>query len=303
MSNAEPTSGSDVRIRPMRPDDVAAVERLTSQSYYELDQRTSPRGASDPSPRSAARGLLWQRRVHHLLGTDPGGCWVAEVDGAVVGTAVSFNRELMWVLASFAVRPDLQGAGIGAQLLAGALHHGRGCLRGILSASADPKAARRYKLAGFDLHPQMLLRGHVERSAIPVVDRVREGSAGDYDLMDSVDRRARGAAHGPDHAVLAAEFLLLVADRSTGSGYVYATETGSPVLLAATNRRTAADLTWSALAMSPPDVAVEIPHVTAANQWAIDLGIAARLDLHTLGYLAVRRMKPPAPYLHHGSFL
>ena len=120
MSSAEPTSGSDVRIRPMRPDDVAAVERLTSQSYYELDQRTSPRGASDPSPRSAARGLMWQRRVHHLLGTDPGGCWVAEVDGAVVGTAVSFNRELMWVLASFAVRPDLQGAGIGAQLLAGA---------------------------------------------------------------------------------------------------------------------------------------------------------------------------------------
>ena len=138
---------------------------------------------------------------------------------------------------------------------------------------------------------------------IPVVERVREGSAGDFDLMDSVDRGARGAAHGPDHAVLAGEFHLLVTDRSTGSGYVYVTDAGSPVLLAATNRRTATDLAWAALAMSTPDVPVEIPHVTAANQWAIDVGMAARLDLHQLGYLALRRLKPPAPYLHHGSFL
>jgi hypothetical protein len=31
--------------------------------------------------------------------------------------------------------------------------------------------------------------------------------------------------------------------------------------------------------------------------------MAARLDLHTAGYLALRGMKPPAPYLHHGSLL
>ncbi len=287
----------------MRADDVAAVESLTSRSYFELDQRTSQRNRPDPAPRSAARGAMWQRRVHHLLGTDPGGCWVAEADGELVGTAVSFNRELMWILASFAVRPGLQGAGIGAQLLVAALHHGRGSLRGMLSASHDPKAVRRYRTAGFDLHPQMLLAGHVDRSVIPVVERVREGSAGDFDLMDSVDRGTRGAAHGPDHAVLAGEFHLLVTDRSTGTGYVYVTDAGTPVLLAATNRRTATDLAWAALAMSTPDVPVEIPHVTAANQWAIDVGMAARLDLHQLGYLALRRLKPPAPYLHHGSFL
>jgi len=238
-----------------------------------------------------------------MLGTDPSGCWVAEAEGELVGTAISVNRELMWILASFAVRPGLQGAGIGSQLLAAALHHGRGSLRGMLSASADPRAARRYRMAGFDLHPQMLLWGHVDRSVLPVVERVRDGSAGDYALMDSVDRGTRGAAHGADHAVLAGEFHLLVTDRSTGSGYAYVTDAGSPVLLAATNRRTATDLAWAALAMSSPDVRVEIPHVTAANQWAIDVGMAARLDLHQLGYLALRRLKAPAPYLHHGSFL
>ena len=233
------TNSADVLIRPMSAGDVTAAERLSNESYFELDQRTYQRGWPDPSPRSPERRTSWAARTAHLLSTDPGGCWVAEADGELVGMAVSYNRELMWLLASFAVRPGLQGAGIGAQLLAAALHHGRGSLRGMLAASADPKAVRRYRLAGFDLHPQMLLWGHVDRAVIPVVERVRDGSPGDFDLMDSVDRRTRGAAHGPDHAVLAREFHLLVSDSSTGSGYVYVNDTGSPVLLAATNRRTA----------------------------------------------------------------
>ena len=52
---------------------------------------------------------------------------------------------------------------------------------------------RIYRQAGFDLHPQMFLTGTVDRSTIPVVEKVREGSAGDVDLMDSLDRAARGA--------------------------------------------------------------------------------------------------------------
>ena len=287
----------------MRPDDVPEAERLSSLGYFELDTRTFQRGWPDPQPRAASRRGPWVTRTTHLVGTDPGGCWVAEADGELVGAAVSSTRELMWILASFVVRPGLQGQGIGAQLLAAALHHGRGCLRGMLAASADPKAVRRYRLAGFSLHPQMLLWGTVPREAIPVVERVRDGSPGDFDLMDSVDRRTRGAAHGPDHAVLAREFHLLVTDRTTGSGYAYVTDTGSPVLVAATNRRTATDLAWAALAASDPEVPVEIGHVTAANQWAIDVGMAARLELHQRGYLALRNLAPPAPYLHHGSFL
>ena len=43
--------------------------------------------------------------------------------------------------------------------------------------------------------------------------------------------------------------------------------------------------------------------MTAANEWAIDVGLAARLDLVQNGYLALRNMRPPAPYLHHGSLL
>lgn len=293
----------DVRIRPMTDADVPAAERLSAVGFHELDTRTFQRDWPDPLLRPPERAGHWVARTRHLLVTDPGGCWIAEQDGEPVGLATSFTRELMWVLSSYAVRPGLQGQGVGTQLLAAALHHGRGCLRGMLSASADPKAVRRYRLAGFSLHPQMFLTGEVDRSVLPIVERVREGTAGDVDLLDSIDRQTRGAAHLSDHGVLMAQFRLLVSDRSTGSGYAYVGAEGTPGLVAATSRRTAADLLWEALASSQPGKRVEVHHVTAANEWAIDVGMAARLSLHQSGYLALRGMRPPSPYLHHGSLL
>jgi GNAT superfamily N-acetyltransferase len=290
-------------IRPMREGDLEAMADITATSYYEVDARTYQRAWPDPVRRPAARRGHWIHRTRQALATDPGGCWTAEVDGRVIGGAVSRVRELMWILASFAVEPGHQGQGIGTQLMAAAMHHGRGCLRGMFSASADPGAVRLYRQAGFDLHPQMLLTGVVDRSAIPIVERVREGTAGDVDLLDSIDRRTRGAAHLGDHELLLGQFRLLVTDHSTGSGYAYVDVDGSACLLAATNRRTGAQLLWEALASSPPDGEVSVHHITAANQWALDVGLAARLAIYQNGYLCVRQMKPPTPYLHHGSLL
>lgn len=290
-------------IRPMTPDDVPAAERLSDESFHELDVRM--RRASWPAPRRRGdrHSAWWVERTLHLLSTDPGGCWVADDETGMLGFATSFVRETTWFLATYVVRPALQGRGIGRALLDAALHHGRGCLHGMLSASADPKATRRYHAAGFAMHPQMFLTGEVDRSAIPALDKVREGTAGDLELMDSVDRRTRGAAHGPDHELLARHWRLIVSDSTTGSGYAYLGEGHTVNLLAATNRRTAARLLWAALADAPTDRPVRVPHLTAANQWAIDVGMAARLELHQEGYLAVRGMKPPAPYIHDGALL
>ncbi|SFA96158.1 Acetyltransferase (GNAT) domain-containing protein [Nocardioides alpinus] len=290
-------------VRPMREGDLAAFGEITATSYYEVDARTYQRAWPDPVRRPPGRNGAWLNRARAALDTDPGGCWVAEVDGEVVGGAVSRVRELMWILASFAVLPQHQGRGIGTQLMAAAMHHGRGCLRGMFAASADPGAVRRYRLAGFDLHPQMLLMGVVDRSEIPVVDRVREGAAGDIDLLNSVDRQTRGAAHLSDHELLLAQFRLVVTDHTTGAGYAYVDDDGAPTLLAATNRRTAAKLMWEALASSRPGEQVSVHHITAANAWALDVGLAARLAIHQSGFLCVRQMKPPTPYLHHGSLL
>jgi hypothetical protein len=234
---------------------------------------------------------------------DPAGCWVAEDATGLLGAAAGMRRDTTWLLATYAVLPGLQRRGIGRPLLEAALNYGAGCLRGMVASSEDPPALRRYRLAGFTLHPTMLLRGTVAREVLPVIERVREGSLGDADLMNSVDRQTRGAAHGIDHEVLCRTHRLVVADRPTGSGYVYVAPGGGCYLLAATNRRTATDLLWEALAASSPTSPVTVPHITSANEWALDVGMAARMALWTNGYLALRGMKPPSAYLHSGHFL
>lgn len=292
---------SALSIRPMTAADVPDAERVSDEGFFELDSRLQRPGGRRPERRSAPHRAVWLERTLHLLRTDPGGCWVAELDGEMVGMATSYRREVLWCLATYAVLPRHQGRGIGKPLLAAALNHGRACTRGMLSSSHDPRAVRVYRQAGFDLHPQMHLTGTLDRSVLPVVEKVREGSAGDVELMDSLDRRTRGAGHGPDHELMLRSWRLLVSDTTTGSGYAYLDERGRPALLAASNRRTATRLLWAALADGPEDVT--IGHVTGANQWVLDVGVAARLDLHQEGYLAVRGMGPPAPYVHHGALL
>lgn len=293
----------DLVIRPMTAEDVSAAERLSDDGFLEVDRQMQPRSWPEPTQRAPDRAARWRSRTRHFLRTDPGGSWVAEADGEVVGVATGFVRETTWCLATYVVRPGLQGRGIGRPLLEAAMAHGRSCLHAMLSASADPRALRRYHAAGFRLHPQMSLGGVLDRALVPPVEKVREGSAGDRDLLDSVDRQTRGAAHGPDHEWLAGFHPLLVSDTTTGSGYVYVDASGGPVLLAATNRRTASRLLWAALALAPDGGEVAVRHVTAANQWAVDVGMAARLSLHQEGYLAVRGMEPPAPYIHDGALL
>jgi GNAT superfamily N-acetyltransferase len=289
---------TDVRIRPMTTDDTPAAERVTAIGFHELDTRMFRRSWPDPQLRPPERSANWVNRTRHLVATDPGGCWVADRDGEVIGVVVSFVREKMWLLASYAVVPEAQGLGLGKALLAPALEHGRGCLRGMFNASSDPKALRRYHAAGFRLHPQMFLRGTPDRSQIPVVEKVREGSESDLDWMDSVDRRTRGAAHGVDHRILREQFRLVVSETSTSQGYAYLDD--GVALLAATDRRTAARLMWEAIASSDD---LLIGHVTPENAWAVDVGLAARLELHQEGYLALRGMRPPTPYLSHGSLM
>jgi hypothetical protein len=58
---------------------------------------------------------------------------------------------------------------------------------------------------------------------------------------------------------------------------------------------------WEGIATSESEVM--IGHITPENSWAVDVGMDARLELHQEGYLAVRNMRPPKPYLAHGALM
>ncbi|MGY0057728.1 GNAT family N-acetyltransferase [Streptomyces sp. LZ34] len=244
-------------------------------------------------------------RNRHLARTDPGGCWLAVDDtGMPVGAALSSRREGTWGLALFAVLPRAQGRGLGRELLAAALAYGRACLRGIIVGSEDPRAAATYRQAGFTLHPTIRLRGIVNKERLPAPDgAVFEGGARQRDMMDSVDRRTRGGAHGPDHELLLRQCRLFVSDDLAGSGYCYVGDNGKVELLAATSRRLATRLLTAALLSLPEGTEARVPSLTAEQEWAVDVGLAAGLELSTQGYVCLRGMRPPTPYIPSSTFL
>ncbi|MFJ2190449.1 GNAT family N-acetyltransferase [Kitasatospora sp. NPDC087861] len=284
-------------LRQVR-DTAADAEAVQELSLAASADPARPGPAAVPTP-------LQPARVRHLARTDPAGCWLAESDGEPVGAVLSMRREGLWTPSLFAVRPQAQGKGVGRLLLERAAAHSRGCLRGMVCVSASPAAARRYRLAGFTLHPAMRLTGRVDRAGLldPGDIPVHRGSATHRHLLDSVDRRLRGSAHGPDHELMLGHFEeLLIADALAGSGYCYR-DGGEVKLLAATTKRIAARLLREALARVPDGVEARVEFLTAEQEWALDVGLEVGLTPRSGGFVGLRGMRPPAPYLPSGAFL
>ncbi|KJK35276.1 GCN5 family acetyltransferase [Lentzea aerocolonigenes] len=291
-----------VQVRLMREDDLAGAERASAVTFHEGDRLTRRVNEPEPQPRSETASAQWIERMRYLLTTDPGGCWVATDGEEVVGFAISQNRERFWYLATYGVLPDRQGGGIGRRLMDAVLAHADG-RQGMFSSTVHPGATRRYRLAGFTLYPQLRMVGEVDRSTLPSITGLRDGDAADFGWMDELDRSLRGAGHGPDHGYLVKNMRLVVARRRDRSahGYVYVDSRGRAALLAASSEDIAQDLLWEALASAQGDTLVNC--ITTANHWAVDVGLAAKLDIGQEGYLAVRGMGEPAPYLASGHFL
>ncbi len=311
-----------VILRPLRDTrhDAEAVHRVITASRDGAGGHAAeagpPDGDSGPGggAESAAereRAVRQRAYLRHLARTDPGGCWVAADDeGRPVAAALSSRREGTWGLSVLAVPPQAatagppDGPGVGQELLAAALGYGRACLRGIVCVCGAPGEAALFRRAGFTLHPAMRLTGELDRGGLEPLDgAVHEGSQRDRDMMDSVDRRTRGGAHGPDHAELLRHARLLVADDLAGSGYAYLEPDGTVQLLAATSRRLATRLLTAALMLLPDGSPVRLSHLTAEQEWALDVGLAAGLEPSAHGFVALRGMRPPTPWMPSGTFL
>ncbi|MFI9502979.1 GNAT family N-acetyltransferase [Nocardia sp. NPDC052566] len=289
-----------VEIRPLLAADLPKAERASDTTFLDGDRRDRRVSDPEPQPRSAEVAQQWIERMRYFLDVDPAGCLVAADGEEILGFAISQNRERLWYLATYGVLPQCQGRGLGKRLMDAVLAHADG-RPGLFSATVHPGATRRYRLAGFSLYPQMRMVGVVDRTTLPAVTGLGDGKADDFDWMDRLDRRLRGAGHGSDHHYLLANNRLVVSRADGRRGYVYIDGRGRAALLAADDPETAGKLLWEALAAAEGRTLVNC--ITTANEWAIDIGLAARLDIGQEGYLALRGMPDPAPYLASGHFL
>lgn len=286
-------------MRPMVVADIPEAAEVWERAFADLRARFNlPAHARD-----AASDARFDARIRHFLSHDAGGAWVSHEGDRVTGLAVALQRERVWVLSMLAVDPTAQSSGVGRALLDRAIAYGDADGPGIILSSRDPRAMRRYALAGFALRPAVTAWGRLRRAGLPAVRGVREGSDADLGLAAHVDRLQRGAARGPDYAVLLEDQgRMLVFDEGARRGYVIVRDNQRPVVLAATDHEVATALLTDALAGMSHDCDVEVGWLTASQQWAIQVCLAAGLELHPVGGVMVRgHPGPMSPYLPNGT--
>lgn len=279
--------------------DVEAAEVVAWDAIWTMAVTYERASVPERTPDVIARSRL---RIAHLQHTDPDGAWVAVEDDEVVGLALSLRRGPMWFLSLLGVSTRRQARGIGGSLLAASLHTAESAAAVWLLATVDPKALRRYALAGFALHPSYTAKGELDRGLLPAGLAVRDGDwARDGDLVEEVVAGLRGAPYGADLEFMASSSELVVAEAGGERGFAVIRR-GAISSLGATSPGLAQQLLWSAVGRSDqPEVTVD--WLTAEQQWAIDVVLSARLPLRGGSSVCIRSaLGPLTPYLPGGAF-
>jgi ribosomal protein S18 acetylase RimI-like enzyme len=277
----------ELTVRPMLAGDVEPAAVLAAAAFS--------RDLGDPV--TASR---WRERIAYPWQTDPGGAFVAELDGRVIGVAEAIVRERVWCLSLLAVAPDTQSGGAGRALMERAVAYGRAAEAGLIVSSNDPRALRLYVDSGLALHPTLEARGEVDRRRLPRENgAVRDGDVADVEGLAALARAVRGAPYTDElrFALGQGARLLLVGNR----GFAAVTSQGQLWTLVARDEEAAGVLLWSALARAEAETRVR--WITGAQQWAVEVAVRAGLRLTAYGALCVRGTPGPlAPFLPSAPF-
>lgn len=242
----------------------------------------------------------WRERIAYPWQSDPGGAFVAELDGQVIGVAEAIVRERLWCLSMIAVAPGIQSAGAGRALMGRAVRYGGAAEHGLIVSSNDPRALRLYAGSGFGLHPTFEASGAVDRRRVPALGgAVREVPGGDVEAFAELTRAVRGAPYTEElHFALGQGARVLgIPDR----GFAAVNAEGMLWALVARDEEAARTLLWNALALAEGPARVR--WITGAQQWAIDILARAGLRLVAYGALCVRGAPGPlAPFLPSAPF-
>jgi ribosomal protein S18 acetylase RimI-like enzyme len=291
-----------VAFRPMTEADVPAAVAAFDSGFLAMLARHALPVTRNTIQDERRR----QDRTRHFLRTDPGGSWVAEDEGIVVGMSQSFVREDYWTLSQLGTLPGRQGRGVGRELLRLALTHGDPHSPGTIQCSRDPKAMALYTSFGFVLHPVVaawgaMRPGSVERPAEVVRYEPDQVAERELEIVTGIDRKVRGSGRSVDLLSMLAQpghRLLLLAE----DGYAVARD--DRIVALGARDETAATLVLKAmLAEAPAGETIEINWLTSAQQWAVRVVVEAGIELQPYGPVMVRGMDgPPSPYIPSGGY-
>jgi GNAT superfamily N-acetyltransferase len=167
-----------------------------------------------------------------VLRHDPGGFWVAEADGGLVGFGIAVQREHIWYLAALHVRPAYQARGVGAEIIRRAL---AAAMPGsLLTVGADARNPMSNALYGrFGMFPETPLLEISGPATARATDMLRPGVPGASEL-DKIDRATLDAARPEDHEFWASvsglhAFTVVRDARTAGYAYVQADGAIGPI--------------------------------------------------------------------------
>jgi GNAT superfamily N-acetyltransferase len=278
----------------MTSDEVPAAEAVARAALWDGHP-----GIDDPL--TVARGL---RRVRHLQQSDPGGAWVADAGGTLVGMALAIVREGIWGLSLFGVVAAQRGRGVGRALLDAAFTtHGADARGHLILSSESPAAMRRYARLRLDLRPCVAAAGIPDRSRLAAPDGdARDAGADGIPVADAIGRAVRGAGHGVDLPVALQDpgaRLLLVEDRAFAL-----VRQARIMLVAGLDDASATRALNAALAAMPPGATASLDFLTAGQDWAVRACLDAGLALSPDGpFFTGGDLGPMRPYVPSGAYL
>lgn len=284
-------------MRPMSVDDVddamAVVEAANAAMVASgLRPPRNPPSSAQVAAARAAHTRFVQR--------DGPGAWVSVADGVVVGVAESIRRGGFWGLSMLFVHPGFQSRGVGGRLLEATIGYASGASERMIESSADPRAMRRYFLAGLDMHPAAAVTGRPDRRAIPPTLPGRTGGREDLDLVASVEAHlGRSRTEDAAFALGDERFRLDVVDSGAGRGWVLSGPERL-MMLGATDDTTAAVLLWRHLGGCEGETLVS--GITACQQWAFAVAHEARLSVGVSGALFVDGAAIRSPWIPSGWY-
>jgi len=172
------------------------------------------------------------------LQDDPGGLWVAEDNGEILGFAWSWACGELWFLAQLFVAPGQQGRGIGQELLKRSLDHARTTGEGhkALITYTFNKVSQglyirhgifpRFPVYGFGVERERLMP-HLQGAPLRCV--AIENSDAHRHSVAEIDARALGVSRAKHHRYLAGDAAtkgVLLYDGSDCVGYAYIASDG-----------------------------------------------------------------------------